>query len=307
MHPTLFTIGNLSIPTYTVLLDLGLILGLVLTYFEGKRVLGSGETALDLGLLAVIGGILGGRLGFVLANWSVFSQEPGRIVRIWEGGLSFHGAFLGGLLVLVLFALLRRQETEPSEQGTRPRLWTLGDVVTPGLVVGIAFGWAACYMGGCAYGRVGEGFGYLIQPDLFGVEAPRFATQAVGFGYALLLFAGIWLLRGRWPFRGAAFLMFNLLYFAGQFLLEFTRGDEAIYFGPWRLAQALDLALALVAAAGLMVLWWRARGEVEEEPEAAEEPEPVAEIAPLPVETEDMADAEALEVAEMDSSESITE
>ena len=46
MYPTLFTIGNLSIPTYTVLLDLGLILGLVLTYFEGKRVLQSGETAL---------------------------------------------------------------------------------------------------------------------------------------------------------------------------------------------------------------------------------------------------------------------
>jgi hypothetical protein len=49
MHPTLFTIGKWSIPTYTVLLDLGLILGLVLTYFEGKRLLGKGETALELG------------------------------------------------------------------------------------------------------------------------------------------------------------------------------------------------------------------------------------------------------------------
>jgi len=307
MHPTLFTIGNLSIPTYTVLLDLGLILGLVLTYFEGKRVLGSGETALDLGLLAVIGGILGGRIGFVLANWSVFSQEPGRIVRIWEGGLAFHGAFLGGLLVLVLFAWLRRRESESAEQSTWPYLWTLSDIVTPGLAVGITFGWAACYMGGCAYGRVGEGFGYLIQPDLFGVEAPRFATQAVGFGYALLLFAGFWLLRGRWPFRGAAFLMYNLLYFAGQFLLEFTRGDEAIYLGPWRLAQALDLALALAAAVGLMLLWWRARGEAQEEPEEPEEAQMGTAVEALPAEAEDMAGAEVAEVTERDSAEPLTE
>lgn len=296
MHPTLFTIGNLNIPTYTVLLDLGLILGLVLTYFEGKRALGSGEAALDLGLWAVIGGILGGRLGFVIANWSVFSQEPGRIVRIWEGGLAFHGAFFGGLLVMLVFSLFQRGREGRS-------FWQLADVVTPGLAVGITFGWAACYMGGCAYGRVGEGFGYFIQPDLFGVEAPRFATQAAGFGYALLLFVGVWLLRGRWPFRGAAFLMYNLLYFAGQFLLEFTRGDEAIYFGPWRLAQALDLALALAAAAGLMILWWQARSEVEEEPEETEKPETATEVEPLPIDTEDMADREAAEVTEMGSDE----
>jgi phosphatidylglycerol:prolipoprotein diacylglycerol transferase len=258
MYPTLFTIGKLSVPTYTVLLDLGLILGLVLTYFEGKRLLHSGETALDLGLWTVIGGILGGRVGFVLANWSVFSQEPGRVIRIWEGGLSFHGAFLGGLAVLGIFALLQRRREDGAS------FWALSDVVTPGLALGIVFGWAACLMGGCAYGTLGEGFGYAILPDLFGVEAPRFATQAFGLGLALVLFLVFWLLRKRWPFPGASFLMFTLLYFTGQFFLEFTRGDEAIYLGPWRLAQVLDMALALASAAGLLVLWWqgqrRARG-----------------------------------------------
>ena len=263
MYPTLFTIGKWNIATYTVLLDLGLVLGLVLTYFEGKRVLGKGEPALDLGLWTVIGGIVGGRLGYVLANWRAFSEDWARALRIWEGGLSFHGAFLGGLLVLVIFAALQRRSDAAREEHDRlPSVidyaLRLGDLLTPGLALGIAFGWAACLMGGCAYGLVGEGFGYLIMPDLFGVEAPRFATQIVGLVYALVLFAGFWLLRKPWPFTGAAFLMYVLLYFGGQFLLEFTRGDEAIYVGPWRLAQWVDLALALVAAAGLMVLWWRA-------------------------------------------------
>jgi phosphatidylglycerol:prolipoprotein diacylglycerol transferase len=253
MYPTLFTIGKLTVPTYTVLLDVGLILGLVLTYFEGKRVLHSGERALDLGLWTVIGGIVGGRVGYVVANWSVFGQEPGRMIRIWEGGLSFHGAFLGGLAVLGIFGLLQRRQEDGAS------FWTLGDVVTPGLGLGLTFGWAACLMGGCAYGALGEGFGYAILPDLFGVEAPRFATQAFGLALALVLFVVFWLMRKRWIFAGASFLLFTSLYFTGQFFLEFTRGDEAIYVGPWRLAQVLDMALALASAAGVLVLWWQAQ------------------------------------------------
>ena len=63
--------------------------------------------------------------------------------------------------------------------------------------------------------------------------------------------------------------MFVLLYFAGSFFLEFSRGDEASYVGPWRLAQLVDVALALTAAGGLLLLWRAARqvpGHGEEEP-----------------------------------------
>jgi len=273
MYPTLFTIGNWSVPTYTLLLDLGLILGLLLTYFEGKRQLKDGTLALDLGLWMVIGGIVGGRIGYVLANWQAFSEDWARAIRIWEGGLSFHGAFLTGMLVMLVFSLLRLRDGKPIS------FWVLGDVITPGLALGITFGWAACLMGGSAYGVLGEGFGYAILPDLYGIAASRFATQLAGLAFSLALFLGVWLLRGHWPFSGASFLMYLLLYFAGQFFLEFTRGDEALYFGPWRLAQWLDLGLALAAAVGLLVLWWQARGAVQQvsteegEPEEAEEAE----------------------------------
>ncbi|MGD9046500.1 MAG: prolipoprotein diacylglyceryl transferase [Anaerolineae bacterium] len=283
MHPTLFTIGRFSIPTYTILLDLGLILGLVLTYFEGKRQLKDGTLALDLGLWAVIGGIVGGRIGYVLANWQAFAEDWARVLRIWEGGLSFHGAFLGGLLVIVLFALLR-------QPGERPvSFWELADVVTPGLALGIAFGWAACLMGGCAYGVLGEGFGYAILPDIYGVEASRFATQVASLAFSVVLLAGFWLLRGHWPFAGASFLMYGLLYFSGQFFLEFTRGDEAIYLGPWRLAQWLDLAFALAAAAWLLILWWWAnKRALAQEPAETEVPAEVADTAAVtvPIEAE---------------------
>jgi membrane protein implicated in regulation of membrane protease activity len=93
----------------------------------------------------------------------------------------------------------------------------------------------------------------------------------VSLGYALLLFLGVWVLRRRWPFAGAGSLLYALLYFAGQFFLEFTRGDEAIYLGSLRLAQVLDLALALAAAGALLALWWRWRAGPEEREDVPKE------------------------------------
>ena len=262
----MLTVGPLSIPGYTVLLDLGLVLGLFLTYLEGKRLVRDGELALNLGLWTVLGGIVAGRIGYVLANWRAFSEDWGRVFRIWEGGLSFHGAFLGGVLVLVLArgyaarGYAARGSPSDADDGShwgQFSFWRLADLVTLGLAAAVTFGWAACLVGGCAYGQVGEGFGYLILPDLYGVEAPRFATQFVALRYSLVLWIGLWLLRGRWPFPGASFLMFVLLYFAGMFFLEFTRGDEALYVGPWRLGQILDLVFAFGAGIGVWILWWR--------------------------------------------------
>jgi phosphatidylglycerol---prolipoprotein diacylglyceryl transferase len=272
MYPTLFTIGNVSIPAYTVLLDLGLILGLLLTYYEGKRQLGKADLALDLGLWTVIGGIVGGRIGYVLSDLSKFRTDWVQVFQIWKGGLTFLGAFLGGLVVLCVFALAQRRSQDPVS------FWQLADVLVPGLALGVVFGWAACLLGGCAYGAIGNGFGYLALPTVDDLAPQmRFATQIVGLIQAGVLFILFWLMRGRWPFAGAASLMYTLLYFGGQFFLEFVRGDKALYYGPFRLGQIIELVLAVASAVGLLILWWRFRrqGEEVEETEEAEEIEEI--------------------------------
>jgi phosphatidylglycerol:prolipoprotein diacylglycerol transferase len=247
MYPTLATFGQLTIHTYTAVLIIGLLSALALAYSEGRSRLGNGQIAMDLGLWSTLGGIVGGRTAYVVANWTYYEEVWSQVFAIWEGGFSFHGAFLGGLLAAFLFAEYYRL------QPTSPSFWQLVDIVTPSLGVVIVFGWIACLMAGCAYGMLGEGPGYPILPDIYGIEAPRFATQVVAIAFAVLLFIPTWLLRNRWPFDGASFLVYTSLYFTGQFFIQFTRGDESIFFGPWRLAQFFDLLFALVTAALLLI------------------------------------------------------
>ena len=95
--------------------------------------------------------------------------------------------------------------------------WTMADLVAPGLALGLAFGWAACLMGGCAYGSVGDSALDLYLPDLYGVEAPRFATQVAGLTLSLVLLVIFWSQRRRLPFAGASLPCLFCSTFPGSF------------------------------------------------------------------------------------------
>jgi phosphatidylglycerol:prolipoprotein diacylglycerol transferase len=229
---------------------------------EGKRRGIASERIVDAALWAVVAGIIGGRVGHVLANQEYFAEDWGRAFYLWEGGLAFQGAFLAGLLALFLYSAYHKL----------PFL-ALADTAALGLALGQVFGWLGCLMGGCAYGLESHGATFLAHlsldlPDAYGIYAPRFATQPLASAFSLAIFILLWAARRRWlfdhapfdfalrpcsgraqdrPFPGFAFALYLLLYTSGQFLLEFTRGDEAIYWGLWRVSQWLYLAEAVSA------------------------------------------------------------
>jgi prolipoprotein diacylglyceryl transferase len=271
MHPILFRFGSIIIYTHTILLDIGLICGLVVACLEGKRRGIAPECLIDAALWAVGSGIMGGRVGYVLANQEYFAENFREAFYIWEGGLAFQGAFLAGLLALFLYSLYHKL----------PFL-TLADTAALGLALGQAFGWLGCLMSGCAYGLESHGANFLLArlsldlPDIYGTIAPRFATQPLASALSMAVFIILlWTTRRRWsfdsaqdrpfdspldpstglrtslpqdrPFPGFVFTLYLLLYAGGQFLLEFTRGDEAIYWGPWRISQWIYLAEAAFA------------------------------------------------------------
>lgn len=249
MHPILFRFGSTIIHTYTILLDVGLICGLVVACLEGKRRGIAPERIVDAALWAVGAGIAGGRTGYVLANQEYFAENFREAFYLWEGGLAFQGAFLAGLLTLFLYSVSRKLP-----------LLALADTAALGLALGQVFGWLGCLMSGCAYGLESHGTASILArlsldlPDVYGISAPRFATQPLASALSLAIFILLWATRRRWPFPGFAFTLYLLLYAGGQFFLEFTRGDAAIYWGPWRVSQWLYLIEVASSLVGLAYL-----------------------------------------------------
>jgi phosphatidylglycerol:prolipoprotein diacylglycerol transferase len=242
MHPILFRLGTLPVRTYTVLLDLGLLAGLALAFWLWRRRGQPAATFVDAVACALAGAVAGGRALYVALNWAYFSVHTPEIFTVWTGGVSFHGAVVGGALGITLYALLAR----------RPG-WALADAGALGLALGGVFGWAACLAAGCAYGIVGEGAFFWLSPDIYGIEAPRLAVQVFGMAHsALTLFILLLLVKGR-ARAGLLLGVYLLAYMGGQFVLEFGRGDETLYFGGLRIAQILDAVLAL-AGVGLILL-----------------------------------------------------
>ncbi len=147
MHPTILRIGSVTIHSYGLMIAIGFGLGLVLMYRLGKREGLPAGRLMDLAFWVALGGILGARLIYILIRWNeyiapLFTEGDFKVFRIWEGGLTFYGGLLGGLLVGLI--LIRRWRL--------PTLQVM-DIAAPALALGQAFGRIGCLLAGCCWGR----------------------------------------------------------------------------------------------------------------------------------------------------------
>jgi phosphatidylglycerol:prolipoprotein diacylglycerol transferase len=254
MFPILIRIGSHVVFSYTVALVVGMALGMAVCYRSARERLPDPAIVLDAGFWALLGGVLGGRGGYVLLNWAYYVDHLDRALRLREGGLSWHGALIGGCAAVALWYAIRLQ-------GDRSAFdWRdLADVAASGLALGSAFGWLAALLTGSAYGAEASGYmpplSWLAAnlPDIYGVDAVRFLTQPLMIVWSLLLWGLLWGLRRRLP-RGGTFALYLLVYALGDFAVAFLRGD-----GTWRWGLWWWQWLAVVeicAALGLMAYAW---------------------------------------------------
>ena len=103
MNSVLFTIGNFEIRWYSVLILLGVILGYVVAEKEAKRLKFNTDFLFNMFFYALIFGIIGARLYYVIFNWSVYASDPISVLYIWEGGLAIHGGLIAGLITMCLY------------------------------------------------------------------------------------------------------------------------------------------------------------------------------------------------------------
>ncbi len=229
MRPWLFTVGDLGVPSYWALLMIGFCAATYLAWRETRREKIDAGRLMDLCLVVLVAGIVGARLMHVLAEDDPlrpgtpilyhYLDHPADVFRLWNG-LAFYG---GLLLATGVAAWYARRVRLPFAK--------VADIMGVGIPLGLVFGRLGCFLAGCCHGApTGLPWGVtfddpasLARP----LGTPLHPTQLYSAGFALVLFASMWMLERRWKrFDGQVFLSFCVLYSAGRFLIEFVRNDN---------------------------------------------------------------------------------
>ena len=252
IDPVLFEIGPFAIRWYA----LSYIVGLLLAWRYCRALSKRPPNALDpeafddFLLWATLGVVLGGRLGYVIFYQpGFFLENPGRILAVWQGGMSFHGGLIGVLLAIGLFA---------RQRGVH--YFTVADIVGAATPIGLLLGRIANFINGELYGRASDLPWAMVFPT--GGPAPRHPSQLYEAALeGLLLFALLyWLVRLGWLKRtGAISGVFLIGYGLGRGVVEFFREPDAhlgFILGPFTMGQLLSLPLIL---AGIAILLWSRR------------------------------------------------
>ena len=113
INPIAFRIGPVKVHWYGVMYLIGFTCGWALGRFRASRP-GSTWKSVDVDdviFFGMLGGLLGGRIGYVLIYGMTFwtTQNPWYPIEVWDGGMSIHGGFIGGAIAFAIFAWRRRR------------------------------------------------------------------------------------------------------------------------------------------------------------------------------------------------------
>ena len=218
IDPVIFAIGPLAVRWYGLMYLVGF---LAASWLAGRSAARSGLSKAqvsDLLFYGFLGVILGGRIGYVLFyQFERLLDNPLYLLRVWEGGMSFHGGLLGVIAVMLIFA--RRLDRS---------FWQIADFVAPLIPIGLGAGRIGNFVNGELWGRVTDlPWGVIFHSAQAG-PLPRHPSQLYEFFLeGLVLFIALqWF--SRRAFRpGQVAGLFLMLYGLFRFAVEFVREPDA--------------------------------------------------------------------------------
>ncbi|MEK7215179.1 MAG: prolipoprotein diacylglyceryl transferase [Chloroflexota bacterium] len=272
LDPKLFALGPLLITWHGFFSAVGLAAGIWLII---RMVRGSGVTADDVyavAMPAVVGGIVGARVLFVLENLQLFAERPLGVFAINEGGISIYGAVIGGSLAAWVYARFTG----------RPVAY-LADRTAIGLIIGQGIGRIGDIINGEHHGSPAPGFPFSVtytHPATLG-ELGVPAHLAVGYELLLDLLLGgaLYLLLKRQPRNGLVYVAYIFFYGLVRLLVGFYRQDVIVLAASPTGEIGLGMAQALgVISMVVAVPWylWLIRQPQRAERPAAPPPVPQA-------------------------------
>ena len=232
IDPIALSVGPFPIRWYGLAYLSGFIVAIILAKRNSQRPWSPIQKSKveDLIAYGVMGVVLGGRIGYVLF-YSVdrWMADPLLILRIWEGGMSFHGGLIGVTAVIFLYSRVNKID-----------FLSLGDFVAPLVPAGLFFGRIGNFINQELYGRVTEVPWAMIFPaDPF--KLPRHPSQLYeAFLEGLVLFVIVNLFARKPRPAGQIAGIFLVFYGSFRFVIEFVRQPDAQFLNQEALISSLE-------------------------------------------------------------------
>ncbi|MBL8703617.1 MAG: prolipoprotein diacylglyceryl transferase [Rhodospirillales bacterium] len=249
IDPIAVQLGPLAVRWYALAYIAGIVLGwqYALKLCREMPKLVTPQQMDDFIVWLTLGIILGGRVGYVLFyNPLYFLQNPGEILQLWHGGMSFHGGLGGVLLAMLLFARKRGI-----------KFFALADVVAVCVPFGLFFGRLANFVNGELFGRTTDVPWAMVFPN--GGPSPRHPSQLYEAALeGVVLFAVLWLLMrmGAREKPGIISGAFLIGYGLGRFVVEFAREPDAqLGYLSLGLTMGQYLTLPMLAFGAALIVW----------------------------------------------------
>lgn len=252
IDPVAIAIGPLKIHWYGLMY----LLGIGAAWWLAKRKLAqfdpdwTKDTLSDLVFWCALGVIAGGRLGYVLFyDLASYIANPALVLRIWEGGMSFHGGFLGVLLAVLWFA--RKHKTP---------FWKLMDFIAPLVPIGLGAGRIGNFINAELWGKASDVPWAMVFPT-DPMQLARHPSQLYQFALeGVALFVILWIFTRKPRPTMAVSGLFALCYGVFRFIVEFVRVPDAqlgyLAFDWLTMGQVLCLPMMAIGIT-LMVMAYR--------------------------------------------------
>lgn len=215
MRITLAEIFGIKIRSYGLMIAIGILVASALLITKAKKKGYDEDSVLNLIIFAVLGGIFGGKILFIITELKSIIKDPS-ILKNFGYGFVVYGAIIGGALTIYLYCKRKRWN-----------VLELLDLTVPGVAIAQGFGRIGCFLAGCCYGAETHSPLSVVFPE--GSLAPSgvhlHPTQIYSSIFDFLL--GLFLLyySKKERDKGRIFGAYLIIYSIGRFCIEFLRSD----------------------------------------------------------------------------------
>ena len=241
MNPIAFSIGNIEIRWYSILILIGAFLAYFIIQREAKRFMIDTDFVFNLFFYTLVFGIIGARLYYVLFNWNLYAADIPSIFEFWNGGLAIHGGIIAGLITIFIYT-----------KKHNIRLLKILDIIVPGLILAQAIGRWGNFFNSEAHGaattilNLQEKFILRFIIDGMNIGGiyyePTFYYESL---WCILGFIILLIIRRNKKIKvGFLSAIYLIWYGIGRFIIESMRTDS-LMFGAFKMAQIASLIMII--------------------------------------------------------------